>query len=782
MLKRGKKFNVVISIFQILLLISISFSFSFIFSNLVSAQDLRTTDFAKSKGLSYKITEAESTGQPPSVTLNPVQTAGGTSIATTSKVYTLSNPSNIEIGSQTFSNVDRLVINPDGTGVLYQRGAAEGTKIAQSQARSVLSQQTALNNILQPPTAVDANLGITKLPIDFTGSVAGNFFVAHLVEGVVWGGVLALGIKFLGPTLGLSEEQSNAAAIAAFAGIVGAKGLYGLFGSQGYAANTPFLSSVFGTVPGAFLTGGLIAFAIFAALYKTQKKKLVSFQCLPFEPPLGGAHCEDCNKDPFRPCSEYRCKSLGQACQLLNPGTGEERCAWVNPKDVNSPTIQSWTDALKPSELAYVPDNTIRPPNRGVKIVRGKNECIQPFTALEFGITTNEPSQCKIDYILKNKLDDMQFFFGGSNYYRYNHTQKMKLPGPDNASGDLAPELENDGTFSLFTRCRDANGNENVDAFVFNFCVDPSPDTTPPIIEGTSINSGSPVRFNSEQVPIELYTNEPAECKWSRISKSYEDMENAMKCDTQTFQINADLNYVCRGNLTGIKNNEENKFYFRCKDQPGKPESDRNVNVQSYELVLKGSQPLNILNVGPNGTISSSTATVPVDLKVRTDDGAEEGKSICYFSNTGQPDSFIAMFETNSFEHRQSLDFVSGKYKYFFRCVDLGGNSAETSTEFNVLVDKEAPKVTRAYRDEGLKIVTNEDAECAYSLKNCNYNFEEGLPMIYSNPSNKRNHFAEWKANSVYYIKCQDLYENRPSPNECSIVVNAIELASGAKV
>ncbi len=67
-----------------------------------------------------------------------------------------------------------------------------------------------------PPGPIDANLGITKVPIDIFSTASGNFFAAHLIEGVVWGGILALGIKFLGPTFGLSEEQSNAAAIAAF--------------------------------------------------------------------------------------------------------------------------------------------------------------------------------------------------------------------------------------------------------------------------------------------------------------------------------------------------------------------------------------------------------------------------------------------------------------------------------------------------------------------------------------------------------------------------------------
>ena len=59
------------------------------------------------------------------------------------------------------------------------------------------------------------------------------------------------------------------------------------------------------------------------------------------------------------------------------------------------------------------------------------NGCIKAFTPLTFGITTNEPAQCKIDLEHKNTLDEMQFFFGNTNLYLYNHTQQFSLPAPN---------------------------------------------------------------------------------------------------------------------------------------------------------------------------------------------------------------------------------------------------------------------------------------------------------------------------------------------------------------
>ena len=518
--------------------------------------------------------------------------------------------------------------------------------------------------IIGPKFGYDNPYKIPMLGTEFTG------VTAHLAQGMVWSVVAIGATQLVGSFLGLDKKNVNALTYSALGGIWSSKILTigaekGFFGQSSFAK---WLTGTKGSLGGAGLIGIGVAIAIFIASYKKETKMKVNFICHTWEPQLGGGVCEQCNKDPLRPCSEYRCRSLGQACELLNVGTNEERCAWVGRDDVNSPTITPWNEALKPSDLKYVPDTTIRPPNKGVTIVKGANGCLEPYTALQFGLSTNEPSKCKIDFSREVSYEEMQYYFGESVTYKYNHTQAFRLPSPNDEGVDLSPLLENDGTFNYYVRCQDANGNYNVDAFVFNFCVDESPDTTPPIIEGSSINTGGAVQYNADKVPIEVYINEPATCKWSRQSKSYEDMENSMTCGTESYQINADLQYTCSGDLTGISNNADNKFYFRCEDKSS------NVNVQSYELILKGSQPLNILRVEPNATISGSTETVPVTLYVKTDDGADEGVSICYFSATGGSDSYIAMFDTNNYEHRQKLDLDGSQsgtnYSYYFSCID----------------------------------------------------------------------------------------------------------------
>ena len=599
--------------------------------------------------------------------------------------------------------------------------------------------------------------------------------VAHLVEGLMFAGLVAGMIQLVGGIAGFDEGLTNALTIASFGGIMTYKGILAA-AEEGFFGLTK--DSVL--IQNAGLIGIGVAVAIFVLTYKDESTKKVNFECLPWEAPLGGKDCELCNDD-MQSCSEYRCKSLGQACDIVNKGTAEESCVWISPNDVTSPLITPWEEPLTEGHR-YTNHDTL-PPSLGAKIVRNPDNCIQAFTPLEFGIQTDEPAQCKIDIVHSNGtgqevFDGMNYYFGNS-FYAYNHTEKMNLPGPGalqnalNGTGFDAPEIPVDGIYNFYVRCRDANGNFNVQEFVFQICVDPSPDTTPPVLVDTSIKSGSFVGFEKDEVDVDFYINEPSECKWDKESKSYDEMANEMSCSTEIYEINAQQTYTCSTTLTGIEDRKENKFYVRCKDQPGSPENERNVNTQSQEFILKGSQPLNIVEVEPNGTIFGSTRSVSVNLTVETSDGAEEGKALCYFSSDGEEGSYISMFNSDSFRHSQLLQLTEGDYNYHFRCIDAGGNSAEETTNFRVEVDTEAPRVTRAYRADGLKIVTDEDAECVYSLNSCNYVFDEGLRMIYSNPNIKNVHFAEWQSNLVYYIKCRDFYDNEPSPDACSIIASA---------
>lgn len=95
---------------------------------------------------------------------------------------------------------------------------------------------------------------------------------------------------------------------------------------------------------------------------------------------------------------------------------------------------------------------------------------MKAFTPLEFGLTINEPAQCKIDFNHTEKFEDMVSYMGGSNLYLYNHSESFRLHSAAALkNGSLI--IENGEELTFFVRCRDKNGAE----YAVNFCVDPTP-------------------------------------------------------------------------------------------------------------------------------------------------------------------------------------------------------------------------------------------------------------------------------------------------------------------
>ncbi len=518
---------------------------------------------------------------------------------------------------------------------------------------------------------------------------------------------------------------------------------------------------------------GLVALAI---TYRSKKIKPITFECKQWEATTGGEKCEECNKQGIFPCSEYQCRSLGQNCELI-----EDKCVWKNRLDIKYPVITLWQDALTEG-YRYSDDNAVSPPNKGVIIEKTSGGCIKPFTPISFGVSTDENAKCRLDPERKDKFEDMRFELQRSGF---NHSIQTRFPGPDAINAE-EPEIQNDGTYQFFVRCQDYNGNENPANFMFKFCVEKGPDFMPPQIEQTSLNNGGAIAFNQSSVDLNVYVNKPSDCKWSAQDKSYDEMENQMDCSESesVFQMNLEMLYECSTTLTGLKNRQENKFYFRCKSYPLLNESERRTNTQSYEFSLLGTQQLVIDSVGPNETIRDSTGIIQVTLTAETSAGADQGRAVCSFSETEEADDYTEFFYEDGgdlfshYSHKQELYLAEGDYEYFIKCVDLGGNSDFKKVNFKVEADSEAPIVVRAYYKEGyLKLITNEPADCVYDSKDCSYSFDDGISLTEVEDTN---HFTNWNTEIDFHVKCQDKYGNQPSPPDaCSIIVRPSDVYSG---
>ena len=631
--------------------------------------------------------------------------------------------------------------------------------------------------------------------------------VANLFEGVIWAGVAYGFIELIGKIFpSTAGNVGTALAQGVFVGIMAGKTVYGLF--EKFGATNSEMAELSKDHTYTYIQAGngkdsvnwfsanrkgvsiglgiLTAYLVFASNYKKidTKQDSIEFKCLPWQAPTGGSSCNKCNTDSLRPCSEYRCKALGATCKLINAGTGFDKCIDASVNDVTSPGIKPMN--VLPNGFSYS-NVKPRPPGgegtAGMTILgTGESGCIKAFTPFMFGIITTDkgdvtqPAQCKIDSNHTNKMDDMAYWMGGSNLFVENHSEQMSMPGVDNVKAQF-PELNTNGDYTLYIRCRDGNGNENRDEFVVKFCVDKTPDNTAPQIITTSIPSNSPVQYKIDNVSINVYTNEPSNCKWSRRDASYNSMENNMTCSNNIWEMNAQMLYTCETQLTGVKDREENNFYFRCQDTS----PQKNQMQQSYPFKLIGTQPLTILETGPTGKIGSSTSTATINLTVSTDNGFQNGEARCFYSTTKDDSGFIEMVNTgNTNTHSQPLDLSGGNYYYYFKCLDAGGNSASNETNFSVFVDKFAPRVVRAYSWESkLVIMTDEESACYYSTSSCNFDptSEKGNNMPYDfDPT--RLHLAEWKIDQSYYIKCVDKFGNTPEPSECSFIARPYQLVT----
>ncbi|MEK6812996.1 MAG: hypothetical protein AABX86_02675, partial [Nanoarchaeota archaeon] len=298
--------------------------------------------------------------------------------------------------------------------------------------------------------------------------------------------------------------------------------------------------------------------------------------------------------------------------------------------------------------------------------------------------------------------------------------------------------------------------NKNNKPYYIKFAIKPGPDYTAPVIEATSIVNGAFVPAGVNTTALTIYTNEPSQCKWDDIDQDFAQMTNSFACTQSQLPTTSIYNglYDCTTQLTDIKPNQANHYYFRCKDQPGKEESKRNVNIESYKFTLLGTIPLKITSVQPSGELFTKT---PV-LQVATAAGAEQGKALCGFS-TKDSSHAIDFVTTGGTTHEQPLQLPSGSYTYNIFCIDKAGNQANATTSFAVSVDVRGPSLTRVYKSGSiLHLETHEDSTCEYSTKG-DFSFGQGTLMT---GEKTKEHEATLDA-SVYFVKCRDVFSNEAS-------------------
>ncbi|MBU4069816.1 MAG: hypothetical protein KJ646_02440, partial [Nanoarchaeota archaeon] len=493
------------------------------------------------------------------------------------------------------------------------------------------------------------------------------------------------------------------------------------------------------------------------------KKYYVYFNCYPWQAPSGGEDCGKCNDDVLKPCSKYRCESLGQACQILNEDEENPICQAMESETV--PPVISAGDILS---IGY---GFFNEQNKRVEIRTNISECIPEFTPVLFRLKTDEYAQCKFDLEPNKNYEEFMIYPIEGTIFSKEHSFAFSMPSLDsfsvyNVTGDIKEMF---GNTNLYVKCIDYHGNINLKEYEVNFCINLGPDLTASRITYSEPWNHNYLKYNITESPLAIYINEPAECKYDIEDKDYNNMLNEMNCRTEIDDAEI-YGWVCNTTLTGLVN-DSNTIYIRCKDQPWKPAEEdklRNINQESYTFTLhKTKYPLKIDSIAPQGEIEEGFEPIAIDLEVKTSGGVNQGESACYYSFS-ESEKNVLFLDTFSWKHKQKFDMMmNGDYKINIKCEDDVGNLAYGDTSFSLKIDSFAPVAVRVYKHlEKLKIITDEKAECSYDLNKCNFNFDNAKSMT---TALSTEHIAEWNNKQTYYIKCKDVWGN--TNPECAMII-----------
>ncbi|PIN94208.1 hypothetical protein COU56_02845, partial [Candidatus Pacearchaeota archaeon CG10_big_fil_rev_8_21_14_0_10_31_9] len=295
----------------------------------------------------YPNTNPQGKKAPPPVTTIPVATEA-TDTSSNNNLPDVLRFADLEKNSGSLEG--KLIYSPDGKENLVFQGieTKDGQKLAKFLKTDGTYTYINQNNLDQAgginlkgatsPTALSGGTGKLAKILGVESPVTGN-----LIQGVQWAAIAYLVVPFIGEMLGLEEPTTKALQYGVSSGLFA----YNAAQALGFSETGLAQSSVGSWIGGhAAIFGVGVGVVVFALSYKKVEYKRVDFICDPWQAPIGGDDCEKCN-DGMNPCSEYRCKSLGQACGIVNKGTEDEKCVWLNPRDVNSPIIRAWDDALK---------------------------------------------------------------------------------------------------------------------------------------------------------------------------------------------------------------------------------------------------------------------------------------------------------------------------------------------------------------------------------------------------------------------------------------------------
>jgi hypothetical protein len=420
--------------------------------------------------------------------------------------------------------------------------------------------------------------------------------------------------------------------------------------------------------------------------------------CDLWQPPSGGASCARCGSDPYRPCTEYQCRSLGKLCEYEDV-RGFPRCYVRTGDDKISPVIAVESVSIGHSmvpDLLSIEGTTYR----GYKI----SPAYRPYELMTLKINTSEDTTCRMSYVPRLKyLSLPSFYFGDARLgrqhnitvrlperieiprklldlfnltqatdlialleepnqfiatYQSRYSQELSmyqtLTGKDivsmiapyvdritKAIGELTNTLPfyrellrkligefDQGTYYLFIECADRAGNSNANEVYIRFTINDT-DAEPPHPLGFRPANMSLVPSETDILPLRMFLDEPAECRFANSDMSYDSMIRSFTCPVSRYVMSANFggSYECTANL----NLTALPVFIRCMDNPSMVRTYRLQVQKALVPGVKGAPASEFLNVTAPARIIASAAYLQegisfsvmsdnVELAIYTDD------------------------------------------------------------------------------------------------------------------------------------------------------------------
>jgi len=542
-----------------------------------------------------------------------------------------------------------------------------------------------------------------------------------------------------------------------------------------------------------------IAIAIAAIMYALFTKGVdheyyvTEFKCEAWQPQLTGK-CEECNND-VRPCTEFKCRSIGNNCKYFVENGEPGYCATVS--DIWAAQIKPW------QEIITTGNNYTNVSSFGFRIENKKNEgkAVNAWEPVTFGIITDKEAVCKADIDHSLSFDQMRFAMASVMDYNTGkidgkHHKITLSPhaviGQNNENIETTIPMDK-GENEYYIVCQNYAGLVNDAPFTVQVKQAEGPDFTPPMITRFAPDNNAYLAKDKTDLELFVYLNEPAECKYSFDSNKInwettnnvavmnpeivspevtigEYQETPVIINENSFPLTCitdpEMGYygewMCAAFINNYTSNK--KIYIECKDQPELVETDylkRMVTKTEYSAQVCETG-LQITSIEPSGSVETN-ASASVNLVVRTEGCINGGDATCKFRLPYYGDVYSLMLNTGNKTHIQPFNSLGqGTRDVDVVCGDTAGNIATAHTNFTVFVDSDAPEITRAYiNSEKLYINTNEDSECLFVTNEtigCDFGFEKATGAYSITHSLDVNE----KSNDKYFIKCRDAKGNLP--------------------